>query len=102
MEIKNNKEFYDAIQKGVVLVDFYADWCGYCRKLMPIIDDLQKTWTKGRIIKINIDQMEDLAEQYEIEIIPTLIYFKNGKQMLKTLAEDTKENILNNLNSLLK
>lgn len=64
-----------------VLVDFYADWCGPCKTLAPILDQLSKDYTKAVIVKVNVDENQNLAAKFAIRSIPTLIIFKNGKQV---------------------
>jgi thioredoxin 1 len=61
-----------------VLVDFYADWCGPCRRLAPILEELARETPDARIIKINVDQCPNLAAEYGIESIPSLKVFKRG------------------------
>lgn len=81
-----NKE----ISKGVCLVDFYADWCGPCKMLAPILEELDGNLT---IIKINVDKREDLAKEYNVMSIPTVIFFKEGKEVNKFVGFREKEEI---------
>ncbi len=63
-----------------VLVDFWAEWCGPCKMLAPVLDELAGEYAgKARIAKVNIDDHQDLAAQYDIRSIPTLLLFKDGK-----------------------
>ena len=71
-ELKNNE---------VVLVDFYADWCGPCKALAPILEEIDNDREKVKIVKINIDRNPDIAKRFGIMSIPTLIVFKNGKEI---------------------
>ncbi|ORM38620.1 thiol reductase thioredoxin [Francisella endosymbiont of Ornithodoros moubata] len=64
-----------------VLVDFYADWCGPCKTLGPILDQLSKDYQNAMIVKVNVDDNQNLAAKFAIRSIPTLIIFKNGKQV---------------------
>jgi len=68
--------------KGVVLVDFYADWCPPCRMLGPVIEKAAKVYgDKVRFVKVNVDRHESLARKYHVRSIPNLILFKDGKQV---------------------
>ena len=66
-----------------VLVDFYADWCGPCKMLAPVIEALAGEWEgKAKIGKLNVDTAPNTAQQYGIMSIPTLLYFKNGEVVI--------------------
>ena len=62
-----------------VLVDFYADWCGPCRAMSPILDDFAGRNPSVRVVRVNVDQSGDIARHFNIQSIPTLMVFKNGK-----------------------
>ena len=63
-----------------VLVDFWASWCGYCRRLAPVVERLEKQWaSKLLVAKLDIDEAPALAERYGIDTIPTLLVFQGGK-----------------------
>ena len=91
----NKPSFNDLIHgETPVLVDFYADWCGPCKQQAPILKQLtDRVGDKIRVVKINVDNAQKAADQYQIRSIPTMILFKNGKivwrqsgvQPLKTL-----------------
>lgn len=84
-----------------VVVDFYADWCGPCKMLAPVIEALATEMEgKVKIGKLNVDNSPATAQQYGIMSIPTLLYIKNGEVVNKTIGVVSKadiENILNNL-----
>jgi thioredoxin 1 len=65
--------------KVPVLVDFYADWCGPCRAFAPILDEFAREFPHVKIVRVNVDENPKLAAKYEIEFIPSLLVFRNGK-----------------------
>ena len=77
-----------------VLVDFFAPWCGPCRMLSPIIDEIAEERTDVKVCKINTDEQEELAMRFGIMSIPTLIVFKNGEIVKKTMGVQPKAAIL--------
>ena len=78
-EITNAKEFDDSIKEGRVLVDFYALWCGPCKMLAPIVEKVIEENPEVDLLRVNVDENEELAVRYNIVSIPTLIYFENGQ-----------------------
>ena len=83
--LNNASEFEKEVQGELVIVDFFADWCGPCQMLAPVLEELDKE-TSLRIIKINVDEIPDLARQFRIMSIPTLMLFKDGKFVRKELG----------------
>ena len=77
-----------------VLVDFWASWCGPCRMLSPIVDEIAEERTDIKVGKVNVDEQEELAMRYGIMSIPTLIVFKNGEIAKKTMGVQPKAAIL--------
>ncbi len=65
--------------KETVLVDFYADWCGPCQALAPILEDVARETPNAKVVKINVDDSPSLASRYDISSIPNLLVFKNGE-----------------------
>lgn len=78
-----------------VLVDFWASWCGPCRMLSPIIDEIAKEIDKVKVGKVNVDEESDLATQFAVMSIPTLILFENGKPIKQVVGVQSKTAILN-------
>ena len=93
--------FEEEVLKSVkkVIVDFYADWCGPCKMMSPIIDEIaDEQGDNVKVVKVNLDENINLADKYEVMSIPTIIVFNNG-QILKTFVGVTpKEQIIESLN----
>ena len=83
--LENVNEFEKEVQGELVIVDFYADWCGPCQMLAPVLEDLDKE-VNGKIVKINVDDIPELARQFRVMSIPTLLLFKDGKFVKKELG----------------
>jgi len=91
--------FNQLIAEGTVLVDFYADWCGPCRIQAPIIEEVAEEVKDFAIVgKINVDKERDLARQYSIMSIPTLIIFKEGKVVERISGLTQKQRLVELLN----
>ena len=86
--LESENEFNELI-KGRVLVDFYADWCGPCKRLAPLLEELEDI----DIIKVNVDMFDNLSRSYGIMSIPTLILFENGKEIKKIIGFQTEAEI---------
>jgi thioredoxin 1 len=99
----NKSNFEETISNNdVVLVDFYADWCGPCKALQPTLEALDTEFEgKAIISKINVDSNPELSQQFDIRSIPALFYFKNGKIVGKQSGLQSKTILSQNLNSLL-
>ncbi len=78
--LEKEAEFESEIKQGKVLVDFYADWCGPCQMLSPVIEQLEKE-TGIKVIKIDVDSLPGLARQFRVMSIPTILLFENGKMV---------------------
>lgn len=80
-----------------VVVDFYADWCGPCKMMGPIIDELANENNNIKVGKVNVDDNQNLAVKYDIMSIPTIIIFKNGDISKRFIGVTSKEEILNEI-----
>ena len=77
-----------------VIVDFWANWCGPCRMLLPIMDEVAAEVTDIKICKINVDEEPDLASKFKVMTIPTLIVFKGGQEVNRNVGVISKEEVI--------
>ena len=95
-EIKE-KDFKEAIKEGKVLVDCYADWCGPCRMLSPVVDELSEELKDINFYKLNIDDAEGVATEYGVMSIPNLLVFENGELKKQLVGFKTKDELKKDL-----
>ena len=88
------------MEEGITLVNFSAIWCGPCQMLEPVLDEVAKT-TDYKVIKVDVDQSGELAVEYEIRSVPTVIVFKNGKLADRLTGFMTKDEIMKKVNKYL-
>lgn len=92
------ENFKEAIKDSFVIVDFYAPWCGDCVRIKPILEELEQEY---KVVKVNIDENENLSTAFEIRRIPTLIFFKDGVEVGNRLVEPkSKTEILNEIGAI--
>lgn len=94
MEVKNFKE--DVLEATLpVLVDFYADWCGPCKMVAPVLEELEAEYgDKLKIVKINVDTEAELAQQFRVVTIPTMMVFENGEIRDSFIGYRSKEELV--------
>lgn len=85
-ELENFKEQVAKADTGLVLLDFYADWCGPCKALAPKLEELEKQMTNLQIYKVDVDNKIDIAADNQVRAMPTLILFKDGKEIARQVG----------------
>lgn len=95
-----NENFDQEVSNGLVLVDFYATWCGPCKMLGPVLEELGSARGSYKIIKVDVDKHNDLAHRFGIMSVPTLLYFKDGQVVKTSVGFVTKDVIEDTFNSL--
>lgn len=100
----NHQNFKSIIQnKGVALVDFYADWCGPCRTLAPVVDSVaQKFAGEAVVAKVNVDNNPELSQLLQVKSIPALFYFKDGQLVDKQVGLQSESSISHIISNLIK
>lgn len=98
----NEANFKEHTAKGVVLVDFWAAWCGPCQAVLPIMDELSKDFEgRASICKVNVDEERTLARQYGVSSIPTILLMKDGQVVERIVGAQSKSVFETKLNALL-
>lgn len=88
-----NEIFNEITKDGIVVVDFFANWCGPCKILSPTIEKLSNEINEVKFVKVDVDKHDDIARTYGIMSIPTLIFFKEGKVVNKHIGLITEDKI---------
>lgn len=103
-QIVTDQNFADEVLKSSVpvLVDFFAEWCGPCKMIAPMIEELAGEMEgKAKVLKLNVDESMDTAQTYGVMSIPTLIFFKDGKEVDRAVGAMPKEAMAEKLESLI-
>ena len=100
-KVATNRNFNELLQDSkLVVVDFWATWCGPCRMLSPILDEVEEEMKdKISVVKVNVDDADEIAAQFRIMSIPTLLFFKNGQVVDKTVGAMPKPALVEKINA---
>ena len=100
-KVATNTNFDELLQDSkLVIVDFWATWCGPCRMLSPILDEVEEEMPEQiKVVKVNVDDADEIAAQYRIMSIPTLLFFKNGQVVDKTVGAMPKNVLTDKINA---
>lgn len=91
MLVENQAQLDQEVSQGITLVDFYAEWCGPCKMLAPVLEELISERNDVKLIKVDCDKAEEIAIKYNIMTIPALILFKDGQMLGRTGGYQSKE-----------
>ena len=93
-KVINSEEFKNIVLegKGKVLVDFYADWCGPCKMMFPILEEIAAT-DKIKVVSVDIDDNDELADKYQVSSIPCLVILNEGKEVKRNVGMISKEDL---------
>ncbi len=101
IKILNDKNFSHQIGKGVSLIDFWASWCMPCKMMVPVLNELaEEVDDSVSICKVNIEEYQSIAQKHSVRNIPTILIFKNGKEVDRVVGVKSKDFLLNKLNML--
>jgi len=96
------ENFEATVNKGVSLVDFWAPWCGPCRMIAPVIDELAGDFEgKANICKVNTDEQQDLAVKYGVRSVPTILFMKDGEVIDQVIGAQSKQALADKINAQL-
>jgi thioredoxin 1 len=101
MKVATNTNFDELLQDSkLVIVDFWATWCGPCRMLSPILDEVEEEMPEQiKVVKVNVDDADEIANRFRIMSIPTLIFFKEGQMVDKTVGAMPKHTLIERINA---
>ncbi len=102
MKIISGKEFEKETKEGLIIVDFFATWCGPCKMMAVVLEEIQEEHPDFKIVKIDVDKDEALARKFGIMSIPTIIIMQNGEMMEKHVGFMQKDDLVDLVNSYLQ
>ncbi len=90
IKVLGNKNFKPVIRRGITLVDFWAPWCAPCKIVAPILNEIAESENRVTVAKVNVDLQKQLAQKYKIRNIPTLVMFRDGREVRRYVGVKTK------------
>ena len=99
--IKSNEEFNSLINSdSLVVIDFFATWCGPCKMLSPVLENVSNVLNNVEFIKVDIDQFNELASQYKVQSVPTIVFVKNGNEINRHIGYIDEDNLVEKIKNL--
>ncbi|HYQ58160.1 MAG TPA: thioredoxin [Draconibacterium sp.] len=101
IKVLNNKNFKAATKRGVVLLDFWAPWCGPCKIIAPTLNEIADSQTDFMVAKVNVDHNQQLAQKFKVRNIPTMLILKDGKEAGRIVGVKTKRTIMKEIDAVM-
>ena len=101
IKVLNNKNFKAATKRGVVLLDFWAPWCGPCKIIEPTLNEIADSQTDFMVAKVNVDHNQQLAQKFKVRNIPTMLILKDGKEAGRIVGVKTKRTIMKEVDAVM-
>ena len=99
--IENNQINKEVMEnEGLIIIDFFAEWCGPCQMLAPVLSEIDKEYEEINIYKVNVDENQETTMRYGINSVPTMIFFKNGEEVERTVGLISKSELNEIVNNL--
>jgi thioredoxin 1 len=100
IRVLNNGNFKTVVRNGLVLVDFWAPWCGPCKMVAPVLNEIAEETNRFAIAKLNVDQNQPIAQKYKVRSIPTMILFRDGQEVKRFVGFKTKNALLKEIENV--